>query len=101
MDIFGFKNQGSNYEKFRPRYPPSFLQHSLSLVKGRGRYLDVAMGTGQLLFSLASHFQLSHGMDISPTMIESSRAPLAAFQHANPQAKVSISVGDVMELNEK
>jgi hypothetical protein len=25
MDAFGFKTQGINYDKFRPKYPTSFL----------------------------------------------------------------------------
>lgn len=69
MDIFGFKNQGINYDKFRPKYPLAFVEHYLKAIKHHNRYLDIATGTGQLLFAFAPHFQFSKGVDISKTMI--------------------------------
>jgi ubiquinone/menaquinone biosynthesis C-methylase UbiE len=71
MDVFGFNTQGVNYDKFRPRYPSSFIQKCLSSIKHRNKYLDIATGTGQLLFAFAPHFQYSKGIDISKNMIES------------------------------
>jgi hypothetical protein len=56
MDNFGFETQGKNYEKFRPKYPPCLYHHTLEKIKGRNKYLDVAMGTGQLLFNIAPLF---------------------------------------------
>jgi hypothetical protein len=53
MDIFGFATQGINYDKFRPKYPPFFYNNSLNLIKHKNRYMDVATGTGQLLFAIA------------------------------------------------
>lgn len=50
MDIFGFKTQGANYDKFRPRYPKSLIEKALTTTKNKGKYLDIATGTGYLLF---------------------------------------------------
>lgn len=49
-DLFGYQNQGVKYDIYRPRYPPDMLNKALSKVKGRNRYIDVATGTGQILF---------------------------------------------------
>ena len=73
MDIFGFKTQGINYDKFRPRYPQKFIELYVSKMKGKQRYLDIATGTGQLLFAFAPHFALSKGVDISPQMVETAQ----------------------------
>jgi ubiquinone/menaquinone biosynthesis C-methylase UbiE len=70
MDAFGFKTQGINYDKFRPRYPQSFLDRTLALLPHRKNYLDIATGTGLLLFALAPHFQRSRGVDISKNMLD-------------------------------
>ena len=69
MDIFGFKTQGINYDKFRPKYPPVFIERYLKVLKHKNRYLDIATGTGQLLFAFAPHFTYSKGVDISKNMI--------------------------------
>lgn len=68
-DLFGYQNQGVKYDIYRPRYPPDMLNKALSKVKGRNRYIDVATGTGQILFELCQHFQSSVGLDISQNMI--------------------------------
>lgn len=65
MDIFGFKTQGVNYEKFRPKYPKKLLEGCLRAVRSKNRYLDIATGTGQLLFNFAVNFENSKGIDIS------------------------------------
>lgn len=79
MDIFGFANQGINYDKFRPRYPNHFIQSCLSSVKHRNKYLDIATGTGQLLFAIAPHFTQNKGIDISKSMIETAKGNLKGF----------------------
>jgi hypothetical protein len=48
-DLFGYKSQGMNYERYRPKYPSSMLDHLTAQLKGKARYLDVATGTGQIL----------------------------------------------------
>lgn len=82
MDIFGFKNQGINYDKFRPTYPPHFLNHILSSVKHKNKYLDIGTGTGQLLFAIAPHFASSKGMDISPQMIKTAQEKVGNYKDA-------------------
>ncbi len=66
-DLFGYDTQGKLYDTFRPRYPQSQLSSTLSHLpsKLRNRYLDIATGTGQLLFHFCSHFKHSEGIDIS------------------------------------
>lgn len=68
-DLFGYDNQGKKYDIYRPRYPPSMLNNILSKTKGRNRYLDIATGTGQILFEIAHNFKHSEGLDISKKMI--------------------------------
>jgi hypothetical protein len=53
MDNFGFKTQGANYDAFRPKYPAHLLIKTLNKIPSKQKYLDVAMGTGQLLFVLS------------------------------------------------
>jgi hypothetical protein len=69
MDNFGFSTQGKNYLKFRPIYPECLYNYTLDKIKGRNRYLDVAMGTGQLLFKIAPLFNHTVGIDISDKML--------------------------------
>ena len=49
-DLFGFKTQGPKYDQFRPKYPKHFLLDPLKRLKNKNRYLDIAVGTGQVLF---------------------------------------------------
>jgi ubiquinone/menaquinone biosynthesis C-methylase UbiE len=53
MDNFGFKTQGINYDAFRPKYPASLFLNTLNKLPKKNKYLDVAMGTGQLLFVIS------------------------------------------------
>lgn len=55
-DLFGYDTQGKKYDIYRPRYPSKLLQNVLSKIKGRNRYLDVATGTGQILFEIYHNF---------------------------------------------
>ncbi len=70
-DLFGDKkNQGASYEKFRPKYPQTFVDQILNTVGHKRHYLDVATGTGQLLFKVSPHFdELSVGTDISENQL--------------------------------
>jgi len=66
-DLFGNStNQVENYDKFRPVYPKEFFDIILKHCISKESYLDVACGTGQLLFELCPHFSRSEGIDISP-----------------------------------
>ncbi len=73
MDTFGFDNQGKNYGKFRPKYPESLYIQTVNSLDSKVKYLDVAMGTGQLLFNIALFFNYSKGTDISDNMLEAAR----------------------------
>jgi SAM-dependent methyltransferase len=90
MDKFGFETQGRNYARFRPTYPISLLHSVLQHTKGKGRYLDVATGTGQLLLQLAPHFQSSTGVDLSPKMISSLKQDPLYLKH---QSSIHLKVG--------
>ena len=52
-DLFGFKTQGKLYDAYRPQYPKEQLQATLKRVSRKHKYLDIATGTGQILFELA------------------------------------------------
>jgi ubiquinone/menaquinone biosynthesis C-methylase UbiE len=73
MDNFGFENQGSKYEKFRPTYKDTLYTKTIQKLKNKSKYLDIAMGTGQLLFSIAPYFNQSEGVDISDKMLDAAR----------------------------
>jgi hypothetical protein len=100
MDAFGFKTQGINYDKFRPRYPPSFITNCLAAIKHKNRYLDVATGTGILLFALSPHFAYSKGVDISKNMLEAAARAKEDFLANHPGVKVELGYSDVMGLPE-
>lgn len=39
-------------------------------MKNKNRYLDVATGTGQIIFEICNQFHQAEGIDISKKMIE-------------------------------
>jgi ubiquinone/menaquinone biosynthesis C-methylase UbiE len=55
-DLFGYQTQGINYDIYRPKYPTSMLNKLITQLKGKKRYLDVATGTGQILFQIYHNF---------------------------------------------
>lgn len=70
QDLFGFESQGIKYDIYRPKYPNSMLTKMVARLKNKNRYLDVATGTGQIIFEICQHFQKSKGIDLSKKMIE-------------------------------
>ncbi|KAL4477746.1 hypothetical protein ABPG72_018920 [Tetrahymena utriculariae] len=67
-DYFGNEqNQVKNYEAYRPKYPEELISLMKQTAESGDKtaYLDIACGTGQLLFQLQSHFEKSIGTDIS------------------------------------
>lgn len=88
MDIFGFKTQGVNYDKFRPRYPSAFTNRYIQQIGHKNRYLDIAMGTGQLLFMFAPHFKFSKGVDISKQMIDTALVKAKEFKNSYPESQI-------------
>jgi len=69
-DLFGFETQGSNYDVYRPKYPPAMIGNLVENIRDRNRYLDVATGTGQLLLEISPFFQNSEAIDKSQKMID-------------------------------
>lgn len=69
MDNFGFETQGKYYNQFRPKYPACLYEYTIKKFKSRNKYLDVAMGTGQLFFNIAPQFSWNKGIDISEKML--------------------------------
>ncbi|KAL4426897.1 hypothetical protein ABPG74_008821 [Tetrahymena malaccensis] len=68
-DLFGRKNQGQNYDKYRPKYPSKFFDLILKDLNSKESYLDVGCGTGQMLFKLNSHFKIAVGTDLSEKQV--------------------------------
>ena len=64
------------YDKFRVGYPPHLLDdlRVRAGISGKGRLLDLACGTGQITFGLASSFQESWAVDQEPEAVDFARA---------------------------
>ncbi|EAR92954.1 embryo-abundant protein, putative (macronuclear) [Tetrahymena thermophila SB210] len=95
-DLFGHSNQGENYDKFRPVYPQEFFDQILKHAVDRENFVDIACGTGQLLFELSNHFKFSLGTDISPKQIEVTNQKI---QKKNLQDRVKAIVCDAHSLS--
>lgn len=65
MDIWKYKTQGANYEKYRPQYPSELKEDALNPLPKREKYLDIAVGTGKILLSFCPFFEQTKGIDIS------------------------------------
>ena len=50
QDLFRFSNQGIKDGIYRPKYTAGMLSKMVSRLKNRNKYLDVATGTGQIIF---------------------------------------------------
>ncbi|MEO0602749.1 MAG: class I SAM-dependent methyltransferase [Myxococcota bacterium] len=58
-------DNGADYARFRPTYPPELAQALADRVSSRGRAVDVGCGNGQLTVLLAPHFERVVGLDCS------------------------------------
>jgi ubiquinone/menaquinone biosynthesis C-methylase UbiE len=68
--LWEHNTQGINYDRYRPYYPTG-LTNKVVPESGQNRaYLDVATGTGQLLFKLYNRFDKSFGVDLSEQMVK-------------------------------
>jgi len=73
QDTKVYFKDGGQYQSFRPKYPSKFIQKIRGLRGGRN-YLDLATGTGQLLFQFYHLFGgLSLGTDISESMLKAAQ----------------------------
>jgi len=69
-DFWGFKTQGQNYEKYRSHYPKELIDKVIKVSEGKKAYLDIATGTGIVLFQVYKYFSdICVGNDLSETMM--------------------------------
>lgn len=101
-DFWGHETQKLNYDIYRPKYPSFFFEKILALIplEARQNYLDIATGTGQLLFPLSSHFSNSFGIDKSETQIETTRQKILDLKAKNIQVE-ALSVEQLLNFKEK
>lgn len=92
--------QGALYEGYRPTYPNVLLEKILSQTKNRNNYLDVATGTGQLLFQMTEHFKhLTLGTDISESQLnEANKKAESLKSNFDNDHKILFLSGDCGEL---
>lgn len=73
------------YDRYRPPYPPQLLDELCARlpVSGSGRLLDLACGTGQIAFPLASRFAEVVAVDQEPETVAFARAKAEAAEVGN------------------
>jgi SAM-dependent methyltransferase len=66
-----FAGTAWHYARYRPGYPPVFLDDLVQCLRldGTGRLLDLGCGTGQLTLPLATHVGEAVGIDPEPDML--------------------------------
>ena len=97
-DLFGFVTQGVHYDQFRPKYPLTVIGECLKNLKKKDNNLDVATGTGQLLFPLAADFKARRiGTDISDKMIKVANEKALEFEK-DSGIKIEIVKKDCLEV---
>lgn len=74
-DYFGFKGQAESYQKYRPKYPKSFVdlvlsKETLPNLNKKEVCIDIGTGTGFLAKHLASEFTRSIGTDLSEAQLK-------------------------------
>jgi 2-polyprenyl-3-methyl-5-hydroxy-6-metoxy-1,4-benzoquinol methylase len=76
-----------HYARYRPGYPPAFLDDLIQRLglDGTGRLLDLGCGTGQLTLPLAAHVAEAVGMDPESEMLTE------AIRQAREQAIANVS----------
>lgn len=88
LDIFGFKKQGVNYEKYRPDYPQEFFDEVFKASAHKNKHLDVACGTGKVLFPISTQFKESKAIDLSQVMLDAAKLHLKDHLNTHPDAKI-------------
>lgn len=96
-DLFGFVTQGAHYDQFRPKYPLALVGECLKNLPKKDNFLDVATGTGQLLFPLAADFKRRIGTDISDKMIKVAAEKALEFEK-DSGIKIEILKKDCLEV---
>lgn len=99
--LWEHKTQGINYDRYRPYYPSDLTSKVLPASGSGSSYLDVATGTGQLLFSLYNRFENSFGVDLSEQMVEVSSAKAKEInKRENNDKKISVARKDCLHIHE-
>lgn len=98
MDIWSFKTQGINYEKFRPEYPLELRSDALEPLQNKQNYLDIAVGTGKILLSFCKNFKSTKGIDISEQMLSVSQQGVNRLKEANPQKSIVLEKNSITDL---
>jgi len=96
-----FKN-GSQYDVFRPVYPSHFIEKIRKAPKQFNNYLDIATGTGQVLFQVHDIFnELTLGADISESMINVARQKAESLKSAfKSEQDMKFLHGDCQKIDE-
>lgn len=67
-DLFSY--QSGDYRKFRPDYPPEFLEEIISHSGHRRHAWDCGTGNGQVAVSLGKYFEYVKATDISTSQLD-------------------------------
>ena len=75
-----YRGTAQDYERFRVPYPQAMIDEVLDRAQasGEGRLMDLACGTGQIAFAVASRFAEVWAVDQEPDMIEAVRGKAQA-----------------------
>jgi len=86
MDQFVNNQQVEYYDATRPKYTQEIFDYIINSIVEKGEkenYLDVACGSGQLLFPLSKYFNLSVGIDASEQQIKKAEEKLKFLENEN------------------
>jgi len=86
--------QAKMYELARPKYVKDMFSNIMKRVKHKTNLLDIACGTGQLLYPLSIHFDTSIGVDVSKQQIDEAKAKI----EKNNSNKIFFYTTDVYDL---
>jgi len=104
-DLFSQGNGGQTYETYRPKYPKKFIDEIVKFTEGKKNYLDLATGTGQILFEVYPYFsELCVGIDISESQLAIAKQKLVKIQRSNTLAmdqRIELINGDAYNITEE
>lgn len=94
-----YRGTAAYYDRYRLPYPGAMIADLLERAapSGRGRLLDLACGTGQLAFPLASWFAEVWAVDSEPDMIGAVRAKAAAGGPETANIWATVGAGEELQ----